>query len=125
MNTDIHRHFVTPPDSVRWGTSTLLLTLPMHSNAPFPGAFFYGGKNGCQSCKICFCAACHLCPEPGDLSGNARVGLEDAILALQVAAGLATATDALCPVAQVDADGNGRVGLAEVAYVLQRLGGHR
>jgi len=72
-----------------------------------------------------FKASWRLCPDHGDLSGNAVVGLEDAILALQVAAGQATAAHAICPAALADTHGNGRSDPVEAVYVLQKEGGSR
>ena len=57
---------------------------------------------------------------PGDISGNGIVDLEDAILALQVSAGIT-------PTAPVSASytvgGDGRIGLADAVYGLQAEAG--
>jgi hypothetical protein len=54
----------------------------------------------------------------GDVSGNGAVGLDAAILALQIAQGLKPAGVNL----GADANGDGKIGLAEAIYLLQVLG---
>jgi hypothetical protein len=59
-------------------------------------------------------------PLKGDVSGNGEVGLEDALLALQVLSGLSPAA-----ASTGDVDGDNRVGLPEVLYILQGVSGLR
>ena len=56
----------------------------------------------------------------GDLDRNQRVDLADAILAVRVPADLPSSAEA-----GDDIDGDGRIGLAEVIYILQRTAGLR
>jgi hypothetical protein len=59
---------------------------------------------------------------PGDLNHSERVDLADAVLALQVLAGRTP----LEPVfTDADVDGDGRIGWAEVLFILQRAAGLR
>ena len=55
----------------------------------------------------------------GDVNGDGRIDLADAILALQVLAGLNP--DGI----HLSADGDGRIGLAEAIYILQDMAGLR
>jgi len=61
----------------------------------------------------------------GDLNGDGRVDLTDAILALRVLTGASTSgvIRSDYPSSGADVDGDGRVGLAEVLYVLQYMAG--
>lgn len=52
----------------------------------------------------------------GDVSDNYRIGLEDAVLAIQLLSGITPVTQIA---AAADVNGDGRVGLAEAAYVMQ------
>jgi hypothetical protein len=56
----------------------------------------------------------------GDLDRNQRVDLADAILAVRVPADLPSSAEA-----GNDIDGDGRIGLAEVIYILQPTAGLR
>jgi hypothetical protein len=58
----------------------------------------------------------------GDLDGDGVVGLSDAILGFQTAAGLAPTENVWMG---ADVDGDGRVGLVEAIWDLQKLGGLR
>jgi len=62
---------------------------------------------------------------PGDLSGDSRIGLDDAILALQVLARLNPQMASLCLSCGNDVNGDGRVGSEEAVFVLQVLAGIR
>jgi len=58
----------------------------------------------------------------GDVNGDANVALDDALLALQVCAGLTQTS----PVELgADANGNGNIGLAEAIYIIQKVAGVR
>jgi hypothetical protein len=61
-------------------------------------------------------------PVPGDLNGDGKVGLTDAILALQVMSNIT-------PVRQYynvgDVNGDGKIGLPEAVYILQKAAGIR
>lgn len=54
----------------------------------------------------------------GDISGNADVGLEDAILALQIASGI-TPTQSVD--LSADINGDSKIGIAEAIYILQEV----
>ncbi|MDY6950589.1 MAG: dockerin type I repeat-containing protein [Thermodesulfobacteriota bacterium] len=57
-----------------------------------------------------------------DVNGDGVINLNDAILALQVLAGLEPST----PIGrQVDVNGNGRIGLEEASYIMQKEAGLR
>ncbi len=58
---------------------------------------------------------------PGDVNGDGRIDLADAILALQVLAGLNPDGIHL----SADVDGDGKIGLAEAIYILQDVAGLR
>jgi subtilisin family serine protease len=62
---------------------------------------------------------------PGDLSGNCRVGIEDAVLALQLLAGLPTGSAYPCPACGGDLDGDAKIGLPETLFILQKTAGLR
>lgn len=59
----------------------------------------------------------------GDIDGKGGVGLTDLILALKISPGIAI-SGVEVPV-DADVDGDGRIGLAEVAYILQKMAGMR
>jgi hypothetical protein len=61
-------------------------------------------------------------PVPGDLNGDGKVGLTDAILALQVMSNI-TPVPQYYNVGDVDADG--KIGLPEAIYILQKAAGMR
>ncbi len=72
-----------------------------------------------------FAALTSLFP-PGDLSADCRVGLEDAIIALKIIAGIETPL--ACPLPDCtrhDIDNDGRITAAEVIYILQNTAGLR
>jgi len=56
---------------------------------------------------------------PGDLTGDCRIGLDDAILALQVLSGLPLPNAFPCPACKKDISGDDRTGLEEVIFILQ------
>jgi len=58
----------------------------------------------------------------GDLSGEGDVDLTDIVMALQVMAGIAPASDVLL---SGDVDGDDKVGIQEVIYILQSMSGLR
>lgn len=57
-----------------------------------------------------------------DLNGDSRVDLADAILALQVLAGMQPAVTGSN---EADVNGGGRIGLEEAIYVIQKAAGLR
>jgi len=62
----------------------------------------------------------------GDINGDVKVNLTDAILALQVVAGMnPTGIRSDYETSGADVNGDGRIGLAEVVYILQYVGGFR
>lgn len=67
-------------------------------------------------------AACAIpaAGEPGNLDGRDGVAMADALLALQVLAGVAPA-DATPEAAASDVDGDGAAGLAEAVFILQTV----
>ena len=58
----------------------------------------------------------------GDINNDTRVDLSDAILAMQVIAGLTSVQPAT---QNADVDGNGKIGMAEAIYILQVVSGMR
>jgi hypothetical protein len=60
---------------------------------------------------------------PGDVNDDKVVNLADAILALQIAAGITPTGQTITNAA--DVNGDGRIGLAEVIYILQKMAGVR
>jgi subtilisin family serine protease len=62
---------------------------------------------------------------PGDLTGDCRIGLDDAILVLQMIAGLPTPASYPSPTSQVPAAGNDPIGLQEAIFILQTAAGLR
>ena len=58
---------------------------------------------------------------PGDLNGDCRVGLDDAILALQILLGLQPPLPDPCPACGRDVNGDDRIDLAEVIFILQKV----
>ena len=81
---------------------------------------FFGDDTSSASASIKVASVTHLdhativhC----DVNGDGAIGLEDAILALQILAGLEPAT----PIgSQVDVNGDARLGLEEVSYIIQK-----
>jgi subtilisin family serine protease len=59
--------------------------------------------------------------EPGDVTGNNLLRLDDAIVSLQALSGLTLSIGASCISCGVDVDGDGVVGLTEAVYILQKL----
>ena len=67
-----------------------------------------------------------LSPRKGDVDGDDRAGLSDAVGALQIMTGVTPSSlPQGHPVAGADVDGDGRIGLAEVLYGLQSEAGLR
>ncbi len=62
---------------------------------------------------------------PGDLSGDCRIGLDDAILAQQILIGLTPQISYLCPSCGKDANSDGKIGLEDAIFILQKLAGLR
>jgi len=63
--------------------------------------------------------------EPFNLSCSMGVGIEDAILALQLLAGMNPAICYPYSAADIDLDGDDRIGMAEATYILHRISGLR
>ena len=66
-------------------------------------------------------AFCSVNTLPGDLSRNGLIELDDVIFALQVVSGF---NPAICPVyisSGVDPTGDGRIGLADAIYIMQKV----
>lgn len=80
--------------------------------------YFAGGMVGLASINtgVVVCR-----PIRGDIDRNASVDLADAILTIQIASAKASEVQSM-PAAL---SGNGRIGLAESIYVLQKVAGHR
>jgi subtilisin family serine protease len=62
---------------------------------------------------------------PGDLSGDCRIGLDDAILALQILSGLPPQLPYPCPSCGKDVSGDNKIGLQEAIFILQNVAGMR
>ena len=60
----------------------------------------------------------------GDVDGTMVVDIKDAVIALQVLSGVTPAQPVYMD-ADIDIDGDGRIGLAEVIYILQKVAGMR
>jgi len=58
----------------------------------------------------------------GDVNGDSAITLADAIMALQVAAGV---TPGQPPSQNADISGDGRIGLSEAIYIMQKAAGLR
>lgn len=61
-------------------------------------------------------------PLPGDVDGNGRIELKDAVMALQIAAGMSTHVK---PSAEASLAGNGKIGLVEAICAMQKAAGIR
>lgn len=73
-----------------------------------------------------FAALTSLLPiQAGDLSGDCRIGLEDAILALQILSGLTPPIPYPCPSCGNDVNGDDAIGLEEAIFILQKAAGIR
>ena len=60
------------------------------------------------------------------MNDDGAVTIADAILALKVMGGVGvTGIDPDYPASNADVDGNGRIGLPEVIYILQKVAGMR
>jgi subtilisin family serine protease len=62
---------------------------------------------------------------PGDLSGDCRIGLDDAILALRILSGLPPQLTYPCPSCGKDVSGDNKIGLEEAIFILQNVAGMR
>ena len=62
---------------------------------------------------------------PGDLTGDCRIGLDDAILALQIVSGLLPQRPYFCPACVKGLNGNSEIGLPESIFILQKVAGMR
>ncbi len=62
---------------------------------------------------------------PGDLTSDCRIRLDDAILALQIISGLSLQALPSCPDCQRDVNGDGKIGIEEAVYILQKAAGMR
>ena len=68
-------------------------------------------------------ALCSVNTLPGNLSFNGMVGLDDAIIAFQIISGLHPTICPVCIATQIDINRDGRIGLEEVIYILQKVAG--
>lgn len=62
---------------------------------------------------------------PEDISGDGRIGLDDAILALQMLSGLPRLTPYSYPTCRKDVNGDSTIGLQEAIFILQKVAGMR
>jgi subtilisin family serine protease len=62
---------------------------------------------------------------PGDLSGDCRIGIEDAILALQMLSGVSPQLSYSCPSCGKDVSGDSKIGLPGAIFILQKVAGMR
>ena len=62
---------------------------------------------------------------PGDLSGDCRIGIDDAILALQIISGVSPQLSYSCPSCVKDVSGDSKIGLPEAIFILQKVAGMR
>ena len=62
---------------------------------------------------------------PGDLTGDCRIGLDDAVLALQMISGLPTALPYPCPACGKDVTGEDKIWLQDAIFILQTAAGLR
>ncbi len=60
--------------------------------------------------------------QPGDVNGDGEADLDDAVLALQVTAGV---TPAAAVYAEADVDGDGKIGMGEALFAMQAVAGLR
>jgi subtilisin family serine protease len=70
-----------------------------------------------------FCALCSLSAVRGDLTCDGDLGIDDAILALQVAAGLNRDICAALIPTRLDVNGDSKIGLEEAIHILQATAG--
>ena len=61
---------------------------------------------------------------PGDLTGDCRIRLDDAILVLQILSGLSPQPPS-CPNCRKDVNGDDKIGIEEAVYILQQAAGLR
>jgi len=57
---------------------------------------------------------------PGDVDGNGKVELADAVLALKIMAGITISPEQTVKLG-ADVNGDGKIGMAEVVYILTHL----
>jgi subtilisin family serine protease len=62
---------------------------------------------------------------PGDLTGDCRIGVDDAILVFRMLAGLPLPAPYPCPACGNPATGDGPIGLKEAVFILQKASGLR
>jgi len=67
-----------------------------------------------------FSALCRAKTTPGDLTCDGDVGLDDALISTQLAAGLARPLCPSCIPNGLDIGGNGRIGVEETVFILQQ-----
>ena len=66
-------------------------------------------------------ALCSTATVPGDLTGDGTVALDDAVEAFQVISGLQPEVCPVCGPVYADVNGDGKIGIEEVIYILQSL----
>ena len=86
------------------------------SNEPEPN----GGRINMGACGGTTEATTTLTYQKGDINRDGNVGLSDAILALQVIAGMAPTV-----YKEADVNGDDKIGLEEVIYIIQKVSGLR
>lgn len=124
-----------PPGTLSWsgntGTAsyaaktTVLLSASAASGSTFAG--WTGSCSGSGACSVTMNAAKEVAAQfnvtkKGDITGDDRVDLGDALLALQIMAGITTngvRADYLSSGA--DTNGDGKLALAEAVYILQTI----
>jgi len=62
---------------------------------------------------------------PGDLTGDCRIGLDDAIVALQLLSGLPPPLPYPCPSCGKGVNGDAKIGLTEAIFIMQKAAGTR
>ncbi|RZB34846.1 MAG: hypothetical protein SRB1_00614 [Desulfobacteraceae bacterium Eth-SRB1] len=68
-------------------------------------------------------ALCSVNTLPGDLSFNGMVGLDDAIIAIQIISGLHSTICPVCIATQIDINKDGKIGMEEAIYVMRKIAG--
>ena len=81
------------------------------------GQMVFGGRLNALN------ALCSVNTLPGDLSFNGMVGLDDAIIAIQIISGLHPTICSVCISAQIDVNGDSRIGLEDAIYIIQKVAG--
>jgi len=109
--------------------TAIVLTALVDAESIFSG--WQGGCAGTEPCSVTlsgntsvtavFDASSVSACKKGDLGGDGIVGIDDAVLALQLAAAREASGVFIC----ADANEDGKIGLEEVVYILQKTSGIR